>query len=125
MFDAIDYTEMSPLAQKFFNNNFAILSGMYGLVFPQENITNYKLPIETKGLVKFWGSQITEYINEQQYDVVIDLLPKSYQKMIQWDQLNAKRIQVQFLTEKNGKTVLMAHGVKKVKGQWIHNVCEQ
>jgi cytoplasmic iron level regulating protein YaaA (DUF328/UPF0246 family) len=41
-----------------------ILSGMYGIVKPNDVIGNYKLPIESKGLVKYWKDDITKALNE-------------------------------------------------------------
>jgi cytoplasmic iron level regulating protein YaaA (DUF328/UPF0246 family) len=39
---------MSASGKKFFDEQVLILSGMYGLLTPQDQIANYKLPIDTK-----------------------------------------------------------------------------
>ncbi|USN58237.1 MAG: peroxide stress protein YaaA [Candidatus Peribacteria bacterium] len=82
MYDAIDYRGMSVSAQKFFSEHFLILSGMYGILRPDDMIGNYKLPIETKGLYQFWWDVIPEAISELQADYIINLLPLSYAKLI-------------------------------------------
>lgn len=48
MYGAIDYFSLSQKSQDFFAEHFLVLSGMYGIVRPNDIIGNYKLPIETK-----------------------------------------------------------------------------
>jgi len=52
------------------------------------------------------------------------MLPGSYVKMIDWKELKTKVIVVNFLHHKNGKLKKITHGVKKVKGEYIKNICE-
>jgi cytoplasmic iron level regulating protein YaaA (DUF328/UPF0246 family) len=48
MFKAIDYKTLSKEGKHFFEENFIIVSGMYGFLKPLDSIGNYKLPIEAK-----------------------------------------------------------------------------
>ena len=48
MYDAINYVGLSADGQKYFDQTFRVLSGMYGFVTPTDHIYNYKFPIETK-----------------------------------------------------------------------------
>ena len=125
MFNAIWYENMSPPGKQFFESNFLILSGMYGLLRPQDCIWNYKLPIESKWLLKFWGTAITDELNSMKLDYVINLLPLSYQKMIDFSALEASTINVDFLSEKNWEVKKMTHWVKGVKWKWIKKICEE
>ncbi len=132
MYNAIDYSDMSKNGKIFFQDNFLILSGMYGLLKPLDTIGNYKLPIETKGLYDFWWEQILEAINALDVEYVVNLLPISYAKLIYGKnktlekEFTEKRrfqiININFLKPDGSK---MAHGVKKVKGQWIHDICNK
>lgn len=124
MYNAIDYHWMSDMWANYFASNFLILSGMYWLVKPGDMIGNYKLPIETKGLYKYWWDQITNALNSLNADYIVDLLPGSYAKMIDWKQLKTKVIRVNFLHTKDWKLKKITHGVKKVKGEYIKNICE-
>jgi len=45
--------------------------------------------------------------------------------MIDFKTLQPKIININFQVEKNGKIVKMAHWVKKIKGEWIKNICEK
>jgi cytoplasmic iron level regulating protein YaaA (DUF328/UPF0246 family) len=44
--------------------------------------------------------------------------------MINMKTLSPQLININFLTEKNGKIVKISHWVKKIKGEWIKNICE-
>ncbi|MCP4523652.1 MAG: YaaA family protein [Candidatus Gracilibacteria bacterium] len=125
MYNAINYQELSNKGRIFFDNHFGILSGMYGLISPEDTIGNYKLPIETKGLIQFWKETISHRITQNNYDYIINLLPLSYMKMVDWKKLDTPILNINFLTEKNGKIQKVSHGVKKIKGEWIHNTVEK
>ncbi len=121
MYNAINYAGMSNNSKKYFDSNFLILSGMYGLLRPLDMIGNYKLPIESKGLYAFWNSKITDTLNSLGADIIVDLLPNSYKKMISWKDITSQIVKIDFY---NGNKKL-THGVKKVKGEFIHNICNK
>jgi cytoplasmic iron level regulating protein YaaA (DUF328/UPF0246 family) len=54
-------------------------------------------------------------LNALDVDVIVDFLPGSYGKMIQWKDIQAKIVRVNFLHTKDGELKKMTHGVKKVK----------
>lgn len=125
MYDAIGYKDSDKKSQKYFDEHFCILSGIYGIVRPQDSIGNYKLPIETKGLLHYWGDSITQVLNNLDVDIIVDLLPDSYKKMIHTKHLTKRRVEVDFVTYKDGKKVKVAHGVKKLKGELVKKICEE
>ena len=132
MFNAIDYDWMNTNQKYFFEENFLILSGMYGIVKPLDKIWNYKLPIETKGLLEFWWTKVLEKINSLKPNFVVNLLPISYSKLIFWknkkeeilfkQKRKFKIININFLKENWNK---ISHWVKKIKWEWIKNICEK
>ena len=73
---------MSELGKTFFDEHFLILSGMYGLLRPQDLIGNYKLPIETKGLYQFWEEKIIDALIKIKPTKIYNLLPGSYEKLL-------------------------------------------
>lgn len=129
MYNAIDYIGMNKDWQTFFENNFLILSGMYGIIKPLDKIWNYKLPIETKGLYNFWGDKIIDKIIEIRPDCIVNLLPMSYAKMaIVWkwkekklSKSGIKIININFWKEDGTK---IAHWVKKLRWEWIKHICD-
>lgn len=121
MYKSIDYYNLNATSKEYFNDNFLILSGMYGLLKPMDKIWNYKLPIETKTLSKYWISEITKKLNDLELDYIVDLLPDSYKKMINFNEINTKVIRLNFI-KNNWKKV--SHGVKKIKWEWIKDICK-
>lgn len=124
MFGAIDYQNMSKKWQKYFENHFLILSWMYGIVQPKDKIANYKLPIETKWLYNFWWEKITQTLQEIWADIIVDLLPNSYKKMIDFSSLNSEIYEIDFVVNIDGKTKKISHWVKKIKWEFVKNICE-
>ncbi|NDK09337.1 YaaA family protein [Candidatus Gracilibacteria bacterium] len=125
MYSSIDYVGMSESGKKYFEDNFIIVSGMYGLIRPLDSIGNYKLPIETKGLKDFWGESLTHELNNIGADIIIDLLPNSYKKVIQWNNITSKVLSINFYSEKKNELKKITHGVKKIKGEYIHTLCNK
>ena len=131
MFNAIDYAWMSESGKEFFEENFLIFSWMYGIVKPLDKIWNYKLPIESKWLYEFWGTQIIEELNKMWVEKVINLLPISYAKLIYWknksqekvfSELRKFEVEDKIFYKEDWKR--MTHWVKKVKGEWVKELCE-
>mgnify|MGYP003871172121 CR=1 FL=1 len=124
MYNAIWYKTLSDTWKKFFDKNFLIFSWMYWIISPKDAIWNYKLPIETRSLLNFWWDSITEKIQSLKPDFVVNLLPLSYQKMIDFDIINSHIINMDFYTDKDWELKKMTHQVKKVKWAWIRRICE-
>jgi len=134
MFNAIDYSWMNDEWKVFFENNFLVLSWMYGVVKPLDIIWNYKLPIDTKWLFDFWWEKLAEKIVEIKPDYIVNLLPISYSKLL-WLAKCRKHIHKRkILTDAWIKIIninflkpdwkLVSHWVKKIKWEWIKNICE-
>jgi len=85
-----------------------------------DKIWNYKLPIETKSLLKYWDNKIVKILKTIDCDFIVDLLPESYKKMIDFKKLDSKIIEVNFLQE-NWKKV--THWVKNIKWKYINEIC--
>ena len=111
MYKAIDYSSLDRKSQHWYKKHIAIVSGLYGIIRPENHIANYKLPITTT-LSHYRKDNITDWLNTQESEVIIDLLTGPYRKMIKRNHLQAKIIQVQFL-KKDGSQ--HSHGVKTVK----------
>ena len=134
MYNSIDYVWMNKKWKDFFEEKFLILSWMYGIVKPLDKIWNYKLPIDTKWLFDFWWEKIVKKVAELNPDFIVNLLPISYSKLL-WlakcrrhiykrDFLikeDIKIININFLKENWDK---ISHWVKKIKWEWINNICE-
>lgn len=98
MYKSLDYHTMRPLSRDFFHEHFLILSGMYGLVSPADAIGNYKMPVETRGISHYWRDTITSFLlSRDDITCIVNLLPLSYMKMIDFQSLPIPIIHIHFL----------------------------
>ncbi|MEM7340945.1 MAG: peroxide stress protein YaaA [Actinomycetota bacterium] len=125
-FGARDYTH----AQK----TLRILSGLYGVLRPLDLMQPYRLEMGSKlanpagrDLYAFWGSTITEHLNEALADspganVLVNLASNEYFGSVRPDALDAPVITPTFLDEKNGSYKTIAFFAKRARGSmtgWI------
>ena len=101
---------------------------MYGIVRPKDFISNYKLPIEVRGLYDFWGNQIAEKIIEEKPDYIINLLPKSNEKLLKirknlatFQSQNIKILNIIFVSQNGEK---FSHNTKILRGKFLKNIAE-
>lgn len=129
MYDHIWYFSLDVEAKEFFDQHFLILSGMYWLLRPKDRISNYKLPIETKGLLAFWGEKVIDEILALKPEKIYNLLPLSYEKMLCLKKKEKILIQEGIELIKpdfsffNGEKA--THNTKILRGMRIRQVCEQ
>lgn len=102
-----------------------LLSGQYGLLKPFDSIKPYRLEMGTnlkigkkKNLYEFWGSQITDKINEElaEKEVVVNLASHEYYNVIKPDVINARIITPVFKDYLNGKLKFISFYGKKARG---------
>ncbi len=107
-----------------------ILSGLYGLLRPLDLIQAYRLEMGTKlangrgkDLYQFWGSKITDALNQQQSDeslpVLVNLASNEYFKSVQSKQLNAEIITPVFKDWKGDKYKIISFYAKKARGLMV------
>lgn len=107
-----------------------ILSGLYGLLRPLDLIQAYRLEMGTKlvngcgkDLYQFWGSKITDALNQQQADeslpVLVNLASNEYFKSVQSKQLNAEIITPVFKDWKGDKYKIISFYAKKARGLMV------
>ena len=102
-----------------------ILSGLYGVLRPLDLMQPYRLEMgvrlanpEGANLYKFWGSAITEKLNEQLGDseLLLNLASNEYFKSVQIKSLDAKVVTPVFKDWKNGEYKLISFYAKKARG---------
>lgn len=123
MYNSIWYEKMSEKWQKYFDKHFLIFSWMYGVLKSQDFIANYKLPIEATWLSLYWKKEITKTLKNIDADIIIDFLPLSYKKMIDFSQIWKRVLEVNFIEKSSWKK--LAHWVKKIKWEYIRFICEE
>lgn len=111
----------------FAQKHLRMLSGLYGVLRPLDLMQPYRLEMGTKlnnkagkDLYSFWGSIITEKLNqalrEQGDDILVNLASDEYFKAVQPKKLQATLIKPVFLDEKNGKFKVISFYAKKARG---------
>ena len=110
-----------------------ILSGLYGLLRPMDEIQPYRLEMGTrmendrgKNLYEFWGQQIGEQIradlNGHHDQTVLNLASNEYFKAVNAKTLDRPVIEVKFLEEKDGKARPIQYYTKFGRGlfaRWV------
>ncbi|MDQ3396000.1 MAG: peroxide stress protein YaaA [Bacteroidota bacterium] len=118
---------------QFAQKHLRILSGLYGLLQPLDLIQPYRLEMKIKlkykrrkNLYQFWGSRITELLNEDlkksNDKVLINLASKEYFKVIQEKDLQAKVITPIFKDYKNGEYKIIAIFAKRARGMMTNYI---
>ncbi|MEC9387755.1 MAG: peroxide stress protein YaaA [Pseudomonadota bacterium] len=120
-------------AESFSNEDFSfaqkhlrILSGLYGLLKPLDLMQPYRLEMGTrfentrgKDLYAFWGSKITEALNQLLASddmVLVNLASNEYFKSVQKKHLDARLVTPQFKDWKNGQYKMISFYAKKARG---------
>ena len=112
---------------KFAQSHFRILSGLYGLLRPLDLMQAYRLEMGTKlendrgkNLYEFWGTTITEGLNQQlgkiKSDCLINLASNEYFKSVKPKELKAEIITPAFKEKKNGEYKMIGIYAKKARG---------
>jgi uncharacterized protein len=108
-----------------------LLSGLYGVLRPLDWMQPYRLEMgsalptkDAKNLYGFWGTQITEHLNERlaaltsdiDKNVIINLASQEYFKSVKVDALKARVLECVFEDFKNGKFKVISFFAKQARG---------
>lgn len=127
VYQGLDAPSLNAKELKFAQKHLRILSGLYGLLKPLDLIQPYRLEMGTKfnnsrgsNLYQFWGSNITETINQQlskdKEPVVINLASNEYFKSVKPKLLKARVVTPVFKDFKNGQYKIISFYAKKARG---------
>jgi len=108
-------------------NHLRILSGLYGILKPLDQIMPYRLEMGTKysnskfkHLYDFWDLKIHDAVqkvlNEQGDKLLINLASNEYYKSVKANKLDARIITPQFKDFKNGQYKMISFFAKKARG---------
>ncbi|MCQ2989885.1 peroxide stress protein YaaA [Pseudomonas tremae] len=113
-----------------------MLSGLYGLLRPLDLMQPYRLEMGTKlanargkDLYAFWGTRISEWLNEaladQGDDLLLNLASTEYFSAIKRAALKARIIDTEFKDLKNGQYKIISFYAKKARGMMSRFVIEE
>ena len=103
-----------------------ILSGLYGVLKPLDLIQPYRLEMgiklntsQGKDLYKFWGSRLSETLNQEEENIVVNLASAEYFKGVDKKVLKAKILQIDFKENKEGQYKIIGIYAKKARGLMV------
>jgi cytoplasmic iron level regulating protein YaaA (DUF328/UPF0246 family) len=127
VYQGLGAENLSETELAYLQRHLRILSGLYGVLRPLDQMLPYRLEMGTKlatergkDLYQFWGGRITDVINETLSDldsrVLVNLASNEYFKAVQKKRLNATVITPQFKDWKNGQYKMISFHAKKARG---------
>lgn len=118
----------------YLNRHLGILSGLYGILKPLDDILPYRLEMGTKlktphadDLYDYWGDMITDVINERIHasgsDILINLASSEYYGAVKPNKIQADIITPKFLDQKNGQYKVISFYAKRARGMMARFAC--
>ncbi|MDF7669931.1 peroxide stress protein YaaA [Orbaceae bacterium ESL0721] len=123
IYNSLNISDFSSEELNFTQKNVQILSGLYGVLRPLDLIQPYRLTMNTRlvnpkgiNLYHFWQQTLTNYFNQLESDILVDLAFDQYFKVVDQKSLKAKVIKPVFLDEKVGKYMNVNAYAKEAMG---------
>ena len=109
-----------------------LLSGLYGLLRPMDNIQPYRLEMGSrlatergKTLYQYWGSRLAEAINEIEPDTLLNCASVEYFKAVDAKALTAQIVTPVFMEEREGVAKIVSFYAKKARGMMARFVVQE
>lgn len=129
VYRGIEIDKYTVLDFEFAQKSLRILSGLYGVLRPLDLIQPYRLEMGTKlkntqgnNLYQFWGLQISELLNKDESEIIINLASNEYFKGIDKKSIKAKIIEIVFKENRDGKLKTIGIFAKKARGKMTNFV---
>ncbi len=127
VYTGLDAETLDEAELSYAQDHLRMLSGLYGLLRPLDLMQPYRLEMGTrlanargKDLYAFWGTRISEWLNQaladQGDDVLLNLASAEYFSAVKRSALNARIIDTEFKDLKNGQYKIISFYAKKARG---------
>lgn len=127
VYTGLDAETLSEAQLDYAQDHLRMLSGLYGLLRPLDLMQPYRLEMGTrlpnargKDLYAFWGTRISEWLNQaladQGDDLLLNLASTEYFSAVKRSALNARVIDTEFKDLKNGQYKIISFYAKKARG---------
>ncbi len=125
MYRAMEFPALPTGAQRRLLENGIILSGLFGLLRPDDLIPDYRLKMDARvdGIGKaaaYWRAPLSAHLNALlEGQAVWNLLPAAFEDA--WDDAGtaARTLRVSFVKEVDGERRPLTHGVKELRGALV------
>lgn len=127
VYQGLDAYSLDDASIEYIQNHLRILSGLYGLLKPCDDMLPYRLEMGTKftnkkgkDLYTFWDKKITDLLNQQLAEsgsqTLVNLASNEYFKAVKKKSLNGRIITPIFKDWKGGKYKIISFYAKKARG---------
>lgn len=133
VYRGLDVTSMEAEDISFLQDKLRILSGQYGVLKPLDLMQAYRLEMSTRlkvgvkpNLYKFWGSKITDALNEEleEGELFVNLASNEYFKVLQPKSLKVPVITPIFKEFKNGEYKVVMTFAKLARGLMVRYIVD-
>ena len=129
VYNGINASSLSVKDLDFAQKNVRMLSGLYGVLRPLDLIQPYRLEMgaklgnaEGKNLYDYWGSGISEVLNEDEEKLIVNLASNEYFKAIDKNILKAQILDIVFKEKKNDTYKVIGIYAKRARGLMINYI---
>lgn len=127
VYEGLKAWELNDDQLEFAGKHLRILSGLYGLLKPNDLMLAYRLEMGTslegkgfKNLYQFWGDKITkavkQAIKESGNTILVNLASEEYSKAVDFKATKARIVTPVFNEFKNGKFKFISYNGKRARG---------
>lgn len=111
-----------------------ILSGLYGVLRPLDEVRPYRLEMGTvlkvgdcKNLYAWWKEDVMNYVNQEleRHNFLVNLASKEYFKVLDEKKLCRPVLHFNFLDWKNGEYKMISFNAKKARGAMARFILEK
>lgn len=128
VYEGINAKDFNKSDNDFAQNNLRILSGLYGILKPNDLILPYRLEMGTKlktikgnNLYRFWQDKLHQNIGEElNHEVLINLASNEYSKVLKLNKIKSEVITPVFKDYKNGKLKVISFYAKRARGEMVN-----
>ncbi|WP_419212296.1 peroxide stress protein YaaA [Maribacter sp. X9] len=133
VYQGLDAYSLTDDKIKKLQNTLRILSGQYGILKPLDLMQPYRLEMGTslkvgrkKNLYEYWGSRLTEYLNEEmeEGELLVNLASNEYYSVLQPKKIKATIISPVFKDWKNDKLKIISFYAKKARGSMVRYILD-
>lgn len=123
VYRGIEEENFSDAQWAYAQKNLRILSGLYGVLRPLDLMYPYRLEMGTnltnprgKNLYEWWGDQVTENLNGEHQEVVLNLASQEYASVIQPEKIRGFFLNIHFKEQKGDTYKIVAIHAKRARG---------
>ena len=127
VYNGIDAPSLTAEDLDFAQDKVRMLSGLYGVIRPLDLIQPYRLEMGTKlsntkgkDLYDYWGSDISNVLNDDESELIVNLASNEYSKAIDKKSLNAKILDIVFKEKKGDSYKVIGIYAKRARGLMVN-----